>query len=761
MTMRKFIILVIALISVYLTATTLYYSYGFHLDLGTDTPVTSFTGVEGKNILLDQGKGKGKAPYEIRGVDLGSGEPGEWSTDFDIDYDTYYRWFGLIQEMGANTIRVYSVQEDIFYNAFFAYNRNREQEGLEPLWLLQGVWVNDFNQFSHADMYSNELLDTFLRDGKIMVDVIHGRRNLGLGRLASSGSGHYRKDISSWVIGYILGVEWEPVTVAYTDQIRSEEAPFQGKYLYASEDATPFESALARVGDEVIDYETKRYHQQRLVAFSNWAMTDPFKYSTAVTDYWGKLAAVNAEHIRTTEHFQSGTFASYHVYPYFPDFLESETKELELTPAAHAEMVGYSSYQKLDWRVKHWNVPAIADYSRPEDYTDRHGRFNTYLAYLSALNRYHTLPVVISEFGVTTGRGMAQIDENTGRNQGYLSEQQQGQALVECYEDIQDAGCAGCCIASWQDEWNKRSWNTRHAVDLRRSPYWSDCQTNEQFFGLLTFDPGQEKSVCYVDGDVSEWTEDDVVMENHSLTLSMKYDERYLYFLVKKDGLDLEQDTLYLPIDTTPKTGSNYCDQYHLKFACDADFLVVLRGKDQSRVLVQERYEALRSTYASSVHGFDTYVEENMPRAQSPLFRPINMIVKEDTRFYVPIAELGVPSALVFETGKLHYGNANPDSPDFDSLADFAARGDYIEGKLPWQLLNFSDPSRMEIHDDYYENYGVEYLHINSIQVGVSDGTDACRIPVARFALEGWGDRVTSHERLKRSYEIMQRCWKQ
>ena len=43
-----------------------------------------------------------------------------------------------------------------------------------------------------------------------------------------------------------------------------------------------------------------------------------------------------------------------------------------------------------------------------------------------------------------------------------------------------------------------------HAVNLQRTPYWSDYQTNEQYFGLLSFDPGQEESVCYVDGDLSE-----------------------------------------------------------------------------------------------------------------------------------------------------------------------------------------------------------------------------------------------------------------
>ena len=56
------------------------------------------------------------------------------------------------------------------------------------------------------------------------------------------------------------------------------------------------------------------------------------------------------------------------------------------------------------------------------------------------------MPVVISEFGVSTGRGMAQKDQNTGRNQGHMSEQEQGQALAACWADIMEAGCSGGCV---------------------------------------------------------------------------------------------------------------------------------------------------------------------------------------------------------------------------------------------------------------------------------------------------------------------------
>ena len=548
--------------------------------------------------------------------------------------------------------------------------------------------------------------------------------------MASAGSGTYRRDISQWVIGYILGVEWEDVTVIYTDKKFADNenyTPYKGKYFYSTEDASPFECMLTRIGDKVVEYESHRYKQQRMIAFSNWPTTDPFEYPEEIERFFMKCAEVDVEHIKTTEDFLSGQFVSYHVYPYYPDYL---------------------AY------VKDWNQLGFDDIT---PYRTKSGSLNTYRAYLSMLTRHHTMPVVISEFGVSTGRGMAQKDLNTGRNQGNMSEKDQGQALVDCYEDIKSVGCSGCCVFSWQDEWFKRTWNTMYAVNLKRTPYWSDYQTNEQYFGLLSFDPGKEKSVCYVDGDASEWKNSDVVCKSKDMSLSMKYDEKFIYFLVNKKNLSLDGDKLFIPIDTTPKTGSSYCENFNLKFDKAADFLIVLDGKDNSRVMTQERYEVLRSTYSENVYQFDTYLKGNIPDKDSPKFKNIDMILQTATPLL--LGNLQAP-AEVFETGKLTYGNANPKSADFNSLADFCVGEGFVEIKLPWQLLNFSDPSRMTIHDDYYDNnFGIEYISIDNMKVGLSDGQDSRRIELKRFELHGWENSVTYHERLKSSYYMLQKIW--
>ncbi len=720
--MKKFIITVSAIILVLLVLDFVYFHMGIYFDFEKPKPVEYFMKAQDKEIYMD--RGGEYEPFEIRGVNMGSGLPGEWATNFAVDKETYKRWFKYIQEMGANTIRVYTIQNDTFYNAFYEYNEDNEN----PLYIIHGVWVNDYIQNSHRDAYSQEFYDTFLDNSKIMIDVIHGNRKLNLGRVASAGHGTYRKDISDWVIGYILGVEWDDLTVAYTDDLykgKEGYSSYNGKFLYTTPDATPFETMLTMVGDAVIEYETQRYGEQRLLAFSNWPTTDPFEYPELIKNFFLKCAYVDVEHIKHTDKFLPGQFASYHVYPYYPYYL------------SFAE----------DW--------SVFGLESKENYRDEQGRINAYRAYLKMLTNHHTIPVVISEFGVSTGRGMAQIDKDTGRNQGNTSEQAQGQALIDCWNDIKAVGCNGGCVFTWQDEWFKRTWNTMHAVNLTRTAYWSDYQTNEQYFGLLSFDPGKEKSVCYVDGDISEWTGEDKIISGKQ-ELSVKYDEKFIYFLVKKENLDFENETIYIPLDITPKSGSNYCENYNIKFDRDVDFVIVINGKDNSRVQVQARYEALRSTYAEDIHKVNTYLKGNIPDKNSPKFVNIDLILRTAMALTPDNKETVAES---YETGKLLYGNANPESLDFNSLADFIAKGDYVEIKLPWQLLNFGDPSKMQIHDDYYDgNFGIEYIEIDEMYLGLGNGQE--RMKLEKIELHGWGNKVTYHERLKSSYYIMQDLWK-
>lgn len=228
----------------------------------------------------------------------------------------------------------------------------------------------------------------------------------------------------------------------------------------------------------------------------------------------------------------------------------------------------------------------------------------------------------------------------------------------------------------------------------------------------------------------------------------MQYDEKFLYFLIEGP---VDQGPLYLPLDITPKSGASASVDPALSFQRDADFLVVLDGAQNSTVLVQERYDCLRAIYGYDVLGVDPY--EFPPQSDSKKFGPIQLILRIRSELD---GSRGV--AHTWDTGRLTLGNGNPASSQYNSLADFCPGDGFLELRLPWQLLNFSNPSNMEVHDDYYACYGVEEIVIRELWAGVGTGDEM--IPMAEFPLEGWGDNVTFHERLKESYYAVQSLWK-
>ena len=207
--MKKYLIIVAALLALVLLGDTLYYRLGVYIPPSSNKPVNVVSKVENGQIMMSTEDGSYEA-VEIKGVNMGSGVPGYWSTEFNIDKETYLRWFGMIQDMGANVIRIYTILSEDFYNAFYEYNSGRE----EPLYLIQGVWVNDYVLNSHHNIYDDAFFEDFYTHCKAAVDVIHGQKKIFKNQLHSAGYGSYLHDVSDWVLGYIWGVEWEDLTVA-------------------------------------------------------------------------------------------------------------------------------------------------------------------------------------------------------------------------------------------------------------------------------------------------------------------------------------------------------------------------------------------------------------------------------------------------------------------------------------------------------------------------------------------------------------------
>jgi len=705
--MRKFLIVLFALIVSLFLFDFLYYRVGVYIPNNKKIEVISYTNNREMFIKTDNG-------YEnviVKGVNLGGFIPNSYVTDYSIDYDKYYEWLTDIYEMGANTIRLDTIFNDKFYDAFYDFNEKHDRK----LYLIQGINLDTYSLNSHINGFDKEYYGELITQAENAVDVVHGRKKL---TLAKHGKGTYKKDVSSYVIAYIVGSEWMEDTILYTNNTLSNKAGYVGKYISTNQDASSFETMLAKVMDHLISYEARKYAETHSISFINTPETDPVAiipevvfdieketynlYPNNLKYFYHKAVKLDLGHLNGVNGY-NGLFAAYNISSYYPNYLSYENKEYD----------------------------------------------DTYASYISSLVAHHDVPVLVTEFAYSTSRGVSTLVDDTYGNFGGMTEQEQGESLVKAYHAIINSNAAGGVIATWQDEWDKRSWNTIEKVDTTRTIYWSDAQTTNQGLGLLSFEPGEKTSVCYVDGNVSEWKEKDKVLENNDLSLSMKQDEKYLYFYIKKKTSN--DVPIYIPIDTTSKSGSKYASNYNLSFDRDVDFLMVIDG-DNSEIFVQEYYNVLNAVDGYEVYNKNSYV--NKPLKDSSLFTSINLLIEP---YSVNTFSRTYGKATLVNTGKLIYGNANPKSSNFNSQADYYEVNGNIEIRIPWGLLNFSDPSDLQIHDDYYENYGVENTSISKIYVGAGIKSN---ITLEPFKLKRWGEKATYHERLKNSYYIVKNDWR-
>ena len=646
----------------------------------------------------------------VKGLNIGAAKPGNFPGELAITKEEYLRWFKQISGMNAETIRVYTILKPEFYDALYEYNKT----SLKPLYIFQGVWVNEDNISNFEDAHNPIIKDGFKEDIKTLINIIHG--NVEIKPQRGHASGVYTKDVSPYVMGWILGLEWDPNFVENTNKINENLNSFDGKYLY-TEKASPFEVFLAQSGDYAIDYETENYKMQRPLSFTNWVTTDTLKHPNEPLKK-EDMVEVNTEHIKKNDSFKPGLFASYHVYPYYPDFM---------------------NYQH--------------DYAT---YTDKDNKINTYKAYLKDLIKEHTVPVIVAEFGIPAARGMAHQNIKMGYNQGNVDEKSQGEMDAAMLQDIYDEGYAGGLVFSWQDEWFKRTWNTMDLDLADRRSYWSNPQTNEQEFGVLAFDPGKDKSICYVDGDISDWKKDNPLIDTENMKIYVKSDEKYLYIMGDIEGFDFEKDKLFFPIDVTPNSGNFKYNDYNLTFKRPTDMVIILDNKDGSRIVTDSYYDVFYYMYAKQLKMIDenaVYEKKN-----SGIFNPIYLCLNK--ALYLPEDEKTIPFEK-YETGKLVLGDANPEHKNFNSLTDYAVNEDKVEIRIPWQLLNVMDPSTKIVMNDFYEKKEITPLKIENLYVGgilTKNNVVSQNSNMEYYTWDEW-ESPTYHERLKPSYDILKKAF--
>ena len=384
----------------------------------------------------------------LPGINLGSTTPGHQPGEIDhLEASTYRTWFGQMSKLGIRVVRVYAVHPPAFYDELARFN---EAHPKAPLYLVQGVYLPDesYNEKGRT-LYSDSVDRAFTRELRETSAAVHG--DLTRPERAGHSGGTWRTDVSPWLASWIVGVEWDPEGVVRTDRVEARAAYRPGRFFAATEDASATERWIARHLDVLATAEAERGTSVP-VALANWPTTDPLEHPTeplASED----LASVDAMHVLPTKAWPGGTFASFHAYPYYPDFQRFE-----------------AGLDDVTWE----------------------GEPDRYAGYLASLQDHFagTMPLVVSEFGVPSSLGSAH-DGTRGRDQGSHSEQEAMEMNASMLLMMKDRGIAGGFVFSWEDEWFKRTWNTMEHQEPERRQLWHDPLTNEQWFGLVATDTKQ------------------------------------------------------------------------------------------------------------------------------------------------------------------------------------------------------------------------------------------------------------------------------
>lgn len=649
-------------------------------------------------------------PFIIKGVNMGMAKPGTFPGEAAITREEYGRWFKAIGEMNANAIRVYTIHPPAFYEAFADYNNAHAEK---PLYLYHGVWVDEEPLMETLDAFTPEITERFQAELKKAVDVIHGEAIVELAPGLASGT--YEADISSYVLGWIIGIEWHPLAVKQMYDNYPGLGDYDGTYIY-TEGADPMEHWLAQQLDVLASYEMDEYQSIRPLSFTNWVTTDNIE-QPAEPSQMEDIVTVDPNHIKAKgEAEKTGMFASYHVYPYYPDFLNLDERYTE--------------------------------------FIDHRGKPNNYAGYLKDLNASHEMPILIAEFGVPASRGMTHRNP-FGWNQGFISEKQQGEIVSHLYEDILHEGMLGGMVFSWQDEWFKRTWNTMDYDNPDKRPFWSNAQTNEQQFGLLSFDRHKIK----VDGE-DDWDAGKLLYEKDTGALhnvSMDSDERYVYVKAEFDPSNktwwTEQDfNLYFSIRENEGIAVEALSATEFK----TDFHLKIEGQEQAQLTVAGDYDSFYHDYFERL--------KMIPAAKHDItktFHPVRLALnKEITR---PDTGETLPFDF-YETGKFKYGIANPEHEDYNSLNDYfySEETGILEIRIPWMLLNARDPSKREFMGNLQQEGTAASLTIDGIGIAAAltekDGSLKESFDFAEPARYTWDEwqLPQSEERLKKSYFILQ-----
>lgn len=644
----------------------------------------------------------------LKGVNMGVAIPGSYPSEFRATYDIYMDWLKKIAGMNSNTIRTYTILPPEFYEAFAQFNLENNNK---PLYLMQGVWADETDSNNY---FEKEYSERFQNEIKDVIDVIHGKAVISERR--GHASGIYSRDISQYTVAILLGREWEPVTVTTTNKKNPSLVSYNGNFI-SLPSGNPMEVWLAGMMDFTVHYETQIYEAQRPVSFVNWLPTDPMYHNSEfienkkVREYDNDIESIDFRKFYSTNLFKAGIFASYHAYPYYPDFIYLDKEYSSAVNAA--------------------------------------GRKDNYFGYLNDLKKNCTdMPLLITEYGVPSSRGNSHYS-TFGFHQGGHSEEDQAEVNKTLTEDIYNTGCGGAIYFEWMDEWFKFNWLVLDfEVPAERRKFWHNMENPEQNFGVLAV----EQRSKIIDGLENDWSNKEHISGNDKYKFSASSDAEYYYMKYNLSEFSFDKNNIHIAIDTYDrKKGDHKLPFLEKDIDKGAEFLINFVNQDSAEILVDEKYSVYSDIYNDYVPVYAS--KENR---DGKFVRQILLSNRERESL-----EGYKTQRIVYDRSSLTHGNSS--EYNFSNSNWYWNKNDKIlEIRIPWHLLNVSDPSSLSVLDDKAGTGEIESSETDGFNVYsyISDKQDknVIQIPEDKSDFYVWKKWETPEykTRFKKSYYMFQ-----
>ncbi|HNW98823.1 MAG TPA: polysaccharide deacetylase family protein [Bacteroidales bacterium] len=596
----------------------------------------------------------------LKGVNIGVAMPGYFPVEFSLKFNDYLKWFKQIGEMNSNVIRVYTILPPEFYDALAYYNLHNQNK---KLYLIQGIWAEEP---SDRNYFNADFTKKYQREIRNAVDVING--NASLKPKIGHAHGVYVSNISKYVIGWLLGREWEPKSVIYTNN-ENKISQYSGNFITIN-NGTAMEVWLAKMMDYTTQYETQKYFKQHPISFINWLPLDPmyhnyeFIENDKIREYDNDLVGVDFMKFNATELFEPGIYAAYHVYPYYPDFIFME-----------------------------------------EEYTsaiNKRGYKDNFLGYLNDLKKHvGDIPLLIAEYGLPSSRGVSHYNP-LGFNQGGYSEAQQASLSSVLTEDIFDSKCAGGLFFEWIDEWFKHNWLVMDFEQpAERRKLWHNMENPEQNFGILAVESRSKT----IDGNLHDWK--NIPDDTDKNYIVADADAAYFYLAAHLPNLDLVKNKLYVAFDTyDKKKGDHKLPFLNKEIDNGIEFLLKVESTSDAKILVDDQYSLLTDivkniipVYASKYNNNGKFIEQ--------------LLIANREKETLKGKKI---DSICFNRSILQSGNSSkPETSNADWYWDDKTKT--LELRLSWPLLNVSDPSSKSVLDDIAGTPDIEYTETSGFNI--------------------------------------------